>query len=194
MKIIENMDSSLTIPIATSLRSIPVKVLEENRKFINNHFKKTKQGKISFTHIVGWAIVKALKTIPVLNNAFTIIDGNPMVIKRTDMNIGLAIDLVKKDGTRSLIVPNIKKANQMNFKQFFDSYNDIINSARSNKIEVSDFMGTTISLTNPGTIGTSSSNPRLMVGRVQLLRQAVSIILRDLKQSSSDVISTLGHK
>ena len=97
--------------------------------------------------------------------AYTIIEGSPSVIKRNDVNIGLAIDLVKKDGTRSLIVPNIKKANAMNFRQFFDSYNDIINRARSNKIEVADFMGTTISLTNPGTIGTSSSNPRLMVGQ-----------------------------
>ncbi|MFZ4589516.1 MAG: multifunctional oxoglutarate decarboxylase/oxoglutarate dehydrogenase thiamine pyrophosphate-binding subunit/dihydrolipoyllysine-residue succinyltransferase subunit [Ignavibacteria bacterium] len=192
VKIIENMDSSLSIPIATSLRSIPVKVLEENRKYINNHFRKTKQGKISFTHIIGWAIVKALKTIPVLNNAFTIIDGNPMVIKRNDVNIGLAIDLVKKDGTRSLVVPNIKKANLMNFRQFFDSYNDIISRARQNKIEVSDFIGTTISLTNPGTIGTSSSNPRLMVGQGAIIATGSIDYPAGFEASSSDVISSLG--
>ena len=192
VKIIENMDSSLTIPVATSLRTIPVKVLEENRKFINNHFRKTKQGKISFTHIIGWAIVKALKTIPVLNNAYTIIDGSPMVIKRNDVNIGLAIDLVKKDGTRSLIVPNIKKANLMNFRQFFDSYNDIINRARSNKIEVSDFMGTTISLTNPGTIGTSSSNPRLMVGQGAIIATGSIDYPPGFEAASGQIFSTLG--
>lgn len=192
VKIIENMDSSLSIPIATSLRSIPVKVLEENRKYINNYFKKTKQGKISFTHIIGWAIVKALKTIPVLNNAFTVIDGSPMVIKRNDVNIGLAIDLVKKDGTRSLIVPNIKKANQMNFRKFFDTYNDIINRARNNKIEVSDFLGTTISLTNPGTIGTSSSNPRLMVGQGAIIATGSIDYPAGFEASSSDVVSSLG--
>jgi 2-oxoglutarate dehydrogenase E1 component len=192
VKIIENMDSSLSIPIATSLRSIPVKVLEENRKYINNYFKKTKQGKISFTHIIGWAIVKALKSIPVLNNAFTIIDGNPMVIKRTDVNIGLAIDLVKKDGTRSLVVPNIKKANLMNFRKFFDSYNDIIARARNNKIEVSDFIGTTISLTNPGTIGTSSSNPRLMVGQGAIIATGSIDYPAGFEASSSDVVSSLG--
>ena len=192
MKIIENMDSSLSIPVATSLRSIPVKVLEENRKFINNHFRKTKQGKISFTHIIGWAIVKALKAIPVMNNAYTIIDGSPSVIKRNDVNIGLAIDLVKKDGTRSLIVPNIKKANAMNFRQFFDSYNDIINRARSNKIEVADFMGTTISLTNPGTIGTSSSNPRLMVGQGAIIATGSIDFPPGFEGTSGQVFSTLG--
>jgi len=192
VRIIENMDSSLTIPVATSLRTIPVKVLEENRNFINNHFKKTKQGKISFTHIIGWAIVKALESVPVMNNAYSIIDGEPVLIKRNDVNIGLAIDLVKKNGTRSLIVPNIKKANQMNFKKFFDSYNDIINRARANKIEVSDFLGTTISLTNPGTIGTSSSSPRLMVGQGCIIATGSINFPSGFEASSNEVISSLG--
>ena len=151
-KIIENMTSSLTIPIATSFRAIPVKVLEENRLIINNFLKKTGNGKISFTHIIGWAIVKAIKSIPALNNAYTIIEGNPHLLKKNSVNLGLAVDLEKKDGSRSLIVPNIKGADKMNFRQFFDSYNDIINRSRSGKIDISDFQGTTITLTNPGTI------------------------------------------
>jgi len=191
-RIIENMDNSLTIPVATSMRTIPVKVLEENRIFVNNHFRKIKQGKISFTHIVGWAIVKALKTVPVMNNAFTIVGGEPMVIKRNDINIGLAIDLVKKDGSRSLIVPNIKKAGAMNFRQFFDAYNDIISRSRSNKIEVSDFLGTTISLTNPGTIGTAASNPRLMVGQGTIIATGSISYPPGFEASSKEVISTLG--
>jgi len=164
-RIIENMTSSLTIPIATSFRAIPVKVLEENRLIINNYLKKTNSGKISFTHIIGWAIVKAISLIPALNNAYTVIGGNPHIIKKNSVNLGLAVDLEKKDGSRSLIVPNIKGADKMNFRQFFDSYNDIINRSRSGKIEISDFQGTTITLTNPGTIGTVASQPRLMVGQ-----------------------------
>ncbi|MCE1164650.1 MAG: multifunctional oxoglutarate decarboxylase/oxoglutarate dehydrogenase thiamine pyrophosphate-binding subunit/dihydrolipoyllysine-residue succinyltransferase subunit [Bacteroidetes bacterium] len=192
IKIIENMDSSLSIPVATSLRTVPVKVLEENRNFINNHFKKRNLGKISFTHIIGWAIVKALKTIPVMNNAYTIIDGESVMIKRHDVNIGLAIDIVKKDGSRSLIVPNIKKADSMNFRQFFDSYNNIITKARTNKIEVSDFMETTISLTNPGTLGTSSSSPRLMLGQGCIIATGSIGYPPGFEASSNNVVSSLG--
>lgn len=164
-RIIENMTASLTIPTATSLRTIPVKVLEENRIIINQHLKRQNRGKISFTHIIGYAIVKALDTNPVMNNAFTVLNNEPHVIKKKEINLGLAIDLEKKDGSRSLIVPNIKKANGMSFLQFFEAYNDIINRARTNKIDIADFQGTTISLTNPGTIGTGASQPRLMVGQ-----------------------------
>ena len=111
--------------------------------------KKIRSKKISYTHIIGWAIVKALKKFPVMNYSFSTIEGEPFVIKKSDVNIGLAIDIEKKDGSRSLIVPNIKKSSEMNFKQYFDAYNDIIDRSRKNKIEVGDFLGTTISLTNP---------------------------------------------
>ena len=191
-KIIENMTSSLSIPIATSFRTIPVKVLEENRLTINNYLKKMNAGKISFTHIIGWAIVKALDTITSLNNAYTIIDGNPYVIKKTDINFGLAVDLEKKDGSRSLIVPNIKKANNMNFKQFFDSYNDIINRSRQGKIEISDFQGTTITLTNPGTIGTAASQPRLMVGQGAIIATGTLDYPAEYMAVTKDIITSLG--
>ena len=191
-KIIENMDSSLSIPVATSLRTIPVRVLEENRRIINDYFRKKGLGKISFTHIIGWAIVKALETVPVLNYAYSIVNGESIVIKRKDVNIGLAIDLVKKDGTRSLIVPNIKHADSMNFKSFYDGYNDIINRSRANKIEISDFQGTTISLTNPGTIGTVSSNPRLMVGQGAIIATGSIDYPPGFEASTKDVISMLG--
>ena len=136
-KVIENMNS---------------KVLEENRRIINEHLKKKNGGKISFTHIIGWAIVKGIDFVPVMNNAFTVINNEPNLIRKKDVNLGLAVDLEKKDGSRSLIVPNIKKANLLNFRKYFEAYNDIINRSRSNKIEVSDFQGTTVTLTNPGTI------------------------------------------
>jgi len=191
-RIIENMDSSLSIPTATSMRSIPVKILEENRRILNKYLAQGPKLKISFTHIIGWAIVKALKDIPVMNYAFTIINGEPSVLKHTDVNIGLAIDVTKKDGTRSLIVPNIKKANEITFKEYFYKYNDIIDRARKNKIEVSDFLGTTISLTNPGTIGTNASNPRLMLGQGAIIATGNIDYPSGFQAASREVISKLG--
>lgn len=191
-RIIENMTSSLSIPIATSFRAIPVKVLEENRLIINNYLKKTNSGKISFTHIIGWAIVKAIASIPALNNAYTVIEGNPHIIKKNNVNLGLAVDLEKKDGSRSLIVPNIKGADRMNFRQFFDSYNDIINRSRSGKIEISDFQGTTITLTNPGTIGTAASQPRLMVGQGAIIATGALDYPAEYQAVTKDIITMLG--
>lgn len=191
-RIIENMTSSLTIPIATSFRAIPVKVLEENRLIINNYLKKTNSGKISFTHIIGWAIVKAIASIPALNNAYTVIGGNPHIIRKNNVNLGLAVDLEKKDGSRSLIVPNIKGADKMNFRQFFDSYNDIINRSRTGKIEIPDFQGTTITLTNPGTIGTVASQPRLMVGQGAIIATGALDYPAEYQAVTKDIITMLG--
>lgn len=191
-RIIENMNNSLTIPTAASLRTIPVKVLEENRRLINQYLKKVNGGKISFTHIIGWAIVKAITSNPIMNNAFTIIDGLPHVINKRDVNLGLAIDLQKKDGTRSLIVPNIKKANTLNFKQYFDAYNDIIDRSRKNKIDISDFQGTSITLTNPGTIGTVSSNPRLMIGQGAIIAAGAIDYPAEYHAVTSELIARLG--
>lgn len=192
VKIIENMDSSLSIPVATSFRSLSVKVLEENRRILNKYLTQSGRAKVSFTHIIGWAIVKAIKEVPVMNNAFTIIDGEPNLLRRNDVNIGLAIDVVKKDGSRSLIVPNIKGANKMNFKEYYDKYNDIISRSRKNKIEVADFQGTTISLTNPGTIGTLASQPRLMVGQGAIIATGNIDYPPGFQGASEDVISGLG--
>lgn len=191
-RIIENMTSSLTIPIATSFRAIPVKVLEENRLIINNYLKKTNSGKISFTHIIGWAIVKAIASIPALNNAYTVIGGNPHIIRKNNVNLGLAVDLEKKDGSRSLIVPNIKGADKMNFRQFFDAYNDIINRSRTGKIEIPDFQGTTITLTNPGTIGTVASQPRLMVGQGAIIATGALDYPAEYQAVTKDIITMLG--
>ena len=161
-KIVQNMESSLTVPTATSIRNIPVKALEENRRVINNHLTLVGQSKASFTHVIAWAIVKALKEHPRMNSAFAVVDGTPTRIDREDVNLGIAIDLEKKDGTRSLLVPNIKRSQAMDFAQFLRAYNDVVRKARNNALEIADFEGTSISLTNPGTIGTIASVPRLM--------------------------------
>jgi 2-oxoglutarate decarboxylase len=161
-RIAENMVASLSIPVASSYRHIPVRVLEENRNLINKHRALQGKGKLSFTHIIAWAIVKALKSNPSLNHAFAENEGQPFRIVRTNVNIGLAIDVPGKDGSRALLVPNIKNADGMSFAQFAQAYDDIVARARANKIQIADFQGTTISLTNPGTVGTLGSVPRLM--------------------------------
>ncbi len=161
----QNMDASLTVPTATSVRSVPVKLLWDNRIVINNHLSRARGGKVSFTHIIGYALVKALKTMPEMNNGFDVVDGKPTLITPAHINLGLAIDLPKPDGTRQLLVPSIKAAESMNFAAFWTAYEEIVRKARNNKLAVSDFQGTTISLTNPGTIGTNHSVPRLMKGQ-----------------------------
>jgi len=191
-KILANMISSLSVPVATSQRTIPVKLLEENRTLINNHLQRTNKKKISFTHLISWAILKAVQSMPVMNNAFTIIDGKPHIIKRKDVNLGLAIDIERKDGSRSLIVPNIKNANQLNFHQFWNAYEDLINRSRKGTIDPNEFLGTTITLTNPGTIGTVASVPRLMVGQGTIIATGAIQYNAEYQAMSQTTISTLG--
>lgn len=168
-KIVENMEASLTVPTATSFRTIPVKVLEENRRIINEHLASRGRGKASFTHIIAWAIVRAVVEYPHLNFGFGVVDGKPSRLEHEDVNLGIAIDIEKKDGSRNLLVPNIKGTNKMNFAEFFAAYNEQVKKARDGKLEIADFGGTTISLTNPGTIGTAASNPRLMSGQSAII-------------------------
>ncbi len=191
-KILDNMTASLTIPTATSQRTIPVKLLEENRKLINNHLKKTEEGKISFTHIISWAILKAVKKYSAVNNAFTVINGKPYLIERSNVNLGLAIDIEKKDGSHSLIVPNIKNANRMNFREFLDKYEDLVSRSRKGLIDPSEFMGTTITLTNPGTIGTVSSIARLMTGQGAIIATGAIQYPAEYQAMSQSTISALG--
>jgi multifunctional 2-oxoglutarate metabolism enzyme len=164
-RIAENMNLSLTIPLATSQRVMPVKVIDENRRILNEHRALIGKSKISYTHIVAWAIVKALGSNPSLNHAYAETNGQPFRVVRDSVNIGIAVDVAGKDGTRSLKVPNIKDAASMDFAQFIKAFDDIIFRARNNKLTVQDFEGTTISLTNPGTVGTLGSVPRLMPGQ-----------------------------
>ena len=191
-KILDNMRSSLTIPVATSQRTIPVKLLEENRTLINHYLQKKNLGKISFTHLIAWAIVKAVSTNSSMNNAFTIINGRPNIIKRNKINLGLAIDIEKKDGSRSLIVPNIKNANVLSFEEFYKTYDDLVARSRKGLIDPSEFLGTTITLTNPGTIGTVSSVPRLMLGQGTIVAAGAIQYPAEYQAMSPSTISMLG--
>lgn len=191
-RILDNMNNSLAIPVATSQRTIPVKLLEENRNLINRHLQKINQGKISFTHLISWAILKAITKIPVMNSTFSIIDGKPTVIKRNKVNLGIAIDIEKKDGSHSLIVPNIKNADKMSFKQFLMTYEDLVSRSRKGLMDPSEFMGSTITLTNPGTIGTVTSIPRLMVGQGVIIATGAIQYPAEYQAMSPATISTLG--
>ena len=162
---VANMDASLAVPTATSVRSVPVKLLFDNRIVINNHLARARGGKVSFTHLIGYAIVKALKAFPEMNVGYDIVNGKPTQLKPEHINFGLAIDMKKPDGSRTLLVPSIKNTETMGFAAFWAAYETMVTKARNNKLEVSDFQGTTVSLTNPGGIGTNHSIPRLMQGQ-----------------------------
>ncbi len=191
-KIAQNMEASLQVPTATSVRTIPVKALEENRRVINNHLALTGQAKASFTHLIAWAIVKALKEYPRMNASFAMQDGQPVRIDREDVNLGIAIDIERKDGSRSLLVPNIKRAQTMDFATFLKTYNDVVRKARNNTLEVSDFEGTTISLTNPGTIGTVASVPRLMPSQGTIVATGQIDYTAEYSASDPRVLADLG--
>ncbi len=164
-RIAENMILSLSVPTATSQRSIPVKVIDENRRIINQHRTLLGLSKISYTHLIGWAIVKSLESNPALNASYTENSGGAFKVVRNHINLGLAIDLPGRDGGRALVVPSIKNAGSFKFSEFLKAYDDLINRGRKGKLTLPDFQGTTLSLTNPGTIGTVGSIPRLMPGQ-----------------------------
>lgn len=191
-RILDNMTASLTVPVATSQRTIAVKLLEENRILINQHLQRNNEGKISFTHLISWAILKAVKSNPAMNNGFTIINGKPHLIIRKDINLGLAIDIERKDGTRSLLVPNIKAANKLSFLEYWKAFDDIVDRSRKGTIDPSEFFGTTITLTNPGTIGTVSSVPRLMIGQGAIIATGAIQYNAEYQAMSPSTISSLG--
>src|SRR6266508_2280688 len=165
LRVAENMEESLHVPTATSQRQIPVKLLEENRRLINEYRASRDESKISFTHLIAWAILQALEDFQRLNDAYDDSGDSPARLHKDKINFGLAVDVEKKDGSRALVVPNVKDAGAMTLAQFVAASEDVVSRARAGKLQISDFEGTTISLTNPGTLGTTASVPRLMPGQ-----------------------------
>ncbi len=191
-KIAENMDASLSVPTATSLRVIPVKMLAEDRDIINRQLVRRMEPKASFTHFIAWAAIRALQTFPSLNHGYEVQDGKPYRIDPGQVNLGIAIDLPGKDGSRNLVVPNIKGVDRMNFKEFLYAYADLIAKARAGKLEISDYQGTTISVTNPGTLGTVSSVPRLMTGQGAILATGAIDYPAEFQSMSPEQLHQLG--
>jgi 2-oxoglutarate dehydrogenase E1 component len=160
-----NMQESLSIPTATSFRVMPVKALEENRRIINKYLVKQKHQRVSFTHILAWAVIKALIKFPQMNSYFQEIDGKPFRVRHDAINLGMAVDVQKKDGSRYLYVPNVKNSQSMTFLEFITAIDDVIGKVRSGKPDIKDLEGTTVTITNPGNLGTTASSPRLMKGQ-----------------------------
>jgi 2-oxoglutarate dehydrogenase E1 component len=192
LKIVENMEMSLTVPTATSQRRIPVKLLDENRRIINKHLQDGDRRKASYTHLIAWAILRALEVSPRLNDGFEVIDGQPVRVRRESVNLGIAVDLEKKDGSHTLLVPNIKNSNKLRFTEFLAAYDDVVRGAREGKLQVSDFQGTTISLTNPGTIGTVASTPRLMAGQSVIIATGAIEYPAEYQAMAPEALSQLG--
>ncbi|SLN00227.1 Dihydrolipoamide succinyltransferase component (E2) of 2-oxoglutarate dehydrogenase complex / 2-oxoglutarate dehydrogenase E1 component [Brevibacterium yomogidense] len=186
-----NMDQSLTVPTATSVRALPAKALIDNRIVINSHLKRTRGGKVSYTHIIAYAMVRALREFPSQNVYYDVQDGKPVMVQPGHVNLGIAIDVPKKDGTRTLLVPNIKKAETLTFKAFVDAYDDLIVRARDGKLTADDFAGTTASLTNPGGIGTVHSMPRLTVGQGSIIGVGALDYPAEFQGSSQETINRL---
>src|SRR5438093_9397313 len=167
-RLAQNMTESLSVPTATSFRDIAVDVLDAHRRLLNGALA-ARGLKISYTHLIGYALAQAARALPVMTHAFQEVEGKPHRFDPQAVHLGLAVDVEKKDGSRALVVPVIKHAEGMDFAQFRAAYETLVEKARANKLFPDDFAGATITLTNPGTLGTFASVPRLMKGQGSLI-------------------------
>ncbi|HEY6708614.1 MAG TPA: multifunctional oxoglutarate decarboxylase/oxoglutarate dehydrogenase thiamine pyrophosphate-binding subunit/dihydrolipoyllysine-residue succinyltransferase subunit, partial [Actinomycetota bacterium] len=168
-RIVEAMEASREVPTATSVRTVPARLLEVNRSVLNGHLRRRQGGKVSFTHMIAYTVVKALEAVPVMTTMYREVDGKPNAVRPEHVNLGLAVDTRRPDGSRTLLVPNIKRADTLDFAAFVRAYEELIAKVKANKLTVQDFADTTLTITNPGTIGTVLSVPRLMAGQSAII-------------------------
>lgn len=187
-----NMDQSLQVPTATSVRTVPAKLMIDNRIVINNHLRRSRGGKVSFTHLIAWAMIRALKDLPSQNVYYSEVEGKPVAVHPANINLGIAIDMPKPDGSRSLVVPGIKRAQHMGFGDFLVAYEDVVHRAREGQLVADDYAGNTISLTNPGGIGTVHSVPRLMKGQACIVGAGALDYPAEFQGSSKRTLAELG--
>ena len=187
-----NMDASLDVPTATSFRQIPAKIMFDNRALVNEYLQATRGGKISFTHLIGYALVEALVEMPEMNNSYAVVDSKPSIHRPQHVNFGLAIDVQRPDGSRSLVVPSVKAAEMMTFDQFLGAYENLVRRGRDNALTMEDYQGTTVSLTNPGGIGTSQSVPRLMKGQGLIVGVGSMVYPAEFSGTSDAALARLG--
>lgn len=190
-RVVQSMEASLTVPTATSVRAIPAKLMIDNRTVINNHLARGRGGKVSFTHLIGYAMIKALRAMPEMNTFFALQDGKPVLGRPEHINLGIAIDLAKPDGTRQLLVPSIKGCEGLDFGQFWASYEETVRKARGGSLTVEDYAGTTVSLTNPGTLGTVHSVPRLVQGQGLILGVGAMDYPAEFQGASEETLTNL---
>ena len=167
-RIVTNMNASLSVPTATSVRTVSARLLEINRTALNETLARSSGAKVSFTHFIAFAILKGIAQVPSMNATFIeAVDkkGTPGIRRHEHVGLGLAVDVEKSDGTRNLLVPVIRDADTMDFRAFLMAYEDIVRKVHGATFGADDFVGATVSLTNPGTLGTVQSVPRLMPGQ-----------------------------
>ncbi|MBI1966383.1 MAG: multifunctional oxoglutarate decarboxylase/oxoglutarate dehydrogenase thiamine pyrophosphate-binding subunit/dihydrolipoyllysine-residue succinyltransferase subunit [Gemmatimonadetes bacterium] len=192
-RLVQNMTESLSVPTATSFRDVAVATLDARRKALNAQLAlKEVRKKVSFTHLIGFAIVQAAREFRVMTHAFQELDGKPQRLDPGAVHLGLAVDVEKKDGTRGLVVPVIKHADAMDFAAFHATYEALVEKARTNKLLPDDFVGATTTLTNPGTLGTVASVPRLMKGQGSIIATGA---IRDIAGARiMTITSTYDHR
>lgn len=189
----KNMDASLSIPTATSVRATPARVMFDNRTVINKHLASTRGGKISFTHIIAYAMVEALAEMPEMNYHYTVDEkGKPTLVNPAHVNLGLAIDVKKPDGSSTLVVPNIKAAETMTFSEFVSAYEELVRRGRESALTIEDYANTTASLTNPGGFGTVHSIPRLMNGQGLIVGVGSMTYPAEFEGTSEKTLARLG--
>jgi len=168
LRLLKNMEASLDVPTATSFRDVDVSALWAFRAALNRGLA-SRGKKLSFTHVIGWAIVRACERYPSMYQAVVEVDGAPHKLTPDGVHFGLAVDVERKDGTRGLLVPIIRNATRLSFSEYHAEYERLVVGARDGKLLPDAYMGGTITLTNPGTLGTVASVPRLMKGQGSII-------------------------
>ena len=193
-RIVSNMEASLSVPTATSFRDVPAKLLEVNRKVINGHLGRKMVRKVSFTHLIGYAVVRAIAdTVPAMNNIFaTDAQGKPRIVRPDHIGLGIAVDIARDDGTRSLMVPCIPDADTLDFTAFVDRYDEQIAKIRENRLSADDLRGVTVTITNPGTLGTRQSVPRLMIGQGTIVGVGALAFPTEYEAADPSLLADLG--
>src|SRR5438094_1832078 len=190
-RLVQNMTDSLSVPTATSFREITVEVLDARRRELNAQLAASGK-KVSYTHLIGYAIVQAARQFPVMTHAFQEVDGKPHRLDPGGVNLGLAVDVEKKDGSRALVVPVIKRADRLSFAEFRTTYETLVDKARANKLVPDDFAGATMTLTSAATRGTDASVSRLIRGQGSTIATGA---IRDAAPGKTMMItSTYDHR
>ncbi len=192
--IAQRMQESLAVPTATSVRAVPARLLEVNRSIVNRHInRKHGRGKVSYTHLIGWAVVRAIARMPGMNVTYRLADdGTPQAVRHPHVNLGLAVDVRRTDGSRTLLVPTIKQADATGFAGFLAAYEELIRKVNSGKLSPDDFAGTTVTLTNPGTLGTVQSVPRLMAGQACIVGVGAIAYPAEYEGADPDALAEIG--
>ena len=192
-RIVTNMEASLEVPTATSVRAVPAKLLEVNRQILNNHLARAHGGKVSFTHLIGFAVLRALRSVPAMNASFGVVDGKPSVVHHEHVNLGLAIDMQRPDGTRTLIVPEHEAGRHARLRELPRRVRRPHPAGpRRPARPPTTSSGTTVSITNPGTIGTMHSVPRLMPGQGVIVGVGAIIYPPEYESADPQTLAELG--